>query len=96
MERFKARLVAPGFSQRPGLDFFENFAPTIRLSVVRAIFAPVAADDMGCDSLDITTAYLHANLEEEVYMKPPPGFEQHNPVGRKLYCLLRKAIYGLK
>ena len=90
VERFKARLVAQGFSQRPGWDFFENFAPTIRLSVVRAIFALVAADDMECDSLDITTAYLHANLEEEVYMKPPPGFEQLNPAGKKLYCLLRK------
>ena len=51
---------------------------------------------MECDSLDITTAYLHANLEEEAYMKPPPGFEQLNPAGKKLYCLLRKAIYGLK
>ena len=96
VERFKARLVAQGFSQRPGWDFFENFAPTIRLSVVRAIFALVAAEDMECDSLDITTAFLNADLDETIYMKPPPGYEQYSPEGKKLYCLLLKAIYGLK
>jgi hypothetical protein len=74
----------------------ENFAPTIRLSVVRAIFALVAAEDMECDSLDITTAFLNADLEETIYMQPPPGYEQYTPSGKKLYCLLRKAIYGLK
>ena len=96
VERFKARLVAQGFSQRPGWDFTENFAPTIRLSVVRAIFALVAAEDLECDSLDITTAFLNANLDETIYMKPPPGYEQYSLEGKKLYCLLLKAIYGLK
>ena len=57
----KARLVAQGFSQRPGWDFVENFAPTIRLSVIRAIFALVAAEDMECNSLDITTAFLNGH-----------------------------------
>ena len=72
MERFKARLVAQGFFQYPGWDFFENFAPTIRLSVIRAIFALVVADDMDCDSLDITT---YANLEEEVVSQAQRGHE---------------------
>jgi hypothetical protein len=53
IERYKARLVAQGFSQRPGWDYIESFAPTIRLSVVRALFALVAADDLECDSVDI-------------------------------------------
>jgi hypothetical protein len=96
VERFKARLVAQGYSQRPGWDFMENFAPTIRLSVVRAIFALVAAEDMECDSLDITTAFLNADLDETIYMRPPPGYEQYSASGKKLYCLLHKAIYGLK
>jgi hypothetical protein len=96
IERYKARLVAQGFSQRPGFDFIENFAPTIRLSVIRAIFALVAAEDMECDALDITTAFLNGELEEAIYMKPPPGHEQFTPDGKRLYCLLLKAIYGLK
>lgn len=96
MERFKARLVAQGFSQRPGWDFDETFAPTVRLSVIRAILAIVAVEDLECDSLDITTAYLNATLDEEIYMKPPEGFEQYTKDGHLLYCLLLKALYGLK
>jgi hypothetical protein len=96
IERYKARLVAQGFSQRPGWDYVESFAPTIRLSVVRALFALVAADDLECDSIDITTAFLNGDLEEEIYMKPPEGYEQYSTDGRLLYCLLLKALYGLK
>ena len=88
IEWHKARLVAQGFSQQPGWDFVENFAPTIRLSVIRAIFALVAAEDMECDSLDITTAFLNRELEDTIYMKPPPLFEQYSPQGKRLYCLL--------
>src|SRR5215207_6893648 len=51
---------------------------------------------MECDSLDITTAFLNADLDETIYMKPPPGYEQYLPEGKKLYCLLLKAIYSLK
>jgi hypothetical protein len=96
IERYKARLVAQGFSQRPGWDYVESFALTIRLSVVRALFALVAADDLECDSIDITTAFLNGDLEEEIYMKPPEGYEQYSTDGRLLYCLLLKALYGLK
>jgi len=96
VERFKARLVAQGFSQRPGWDYFENFAPTIRLAVVRAIFALAAVEDLECESVDITTAFLNGDLEEKIYMKLPDGFEQYSPSGKRLYALLCKAIYGLK
>jgi len=51
---------------------------------------------MECDSLDITTAFLNGELEDTIYMKPPPLFEQYSPQGKRLYCLLLKAIYGLK
>jgi len=53
IERYEAHLVAQGFSQRPGWDYVESFAPTIRLSVVRALFTLVAADDLKCDSIDL-------------------------------------------
>ena len=63
----RLRLVAQGFSQQPGWDFVENFAPTIRLSVIRTIFALVAAEDKECDSLDITTAFLNGELEDNLH-----------------------------
>jgi hypothetical protein len=96
IERYKAHLVAQGFSQRPGWDFVESFAPTIRLSVVRALFTLVAANNLECDSIDITTAFLNGDLVEEIYMKPPEGYEQYSQDGQLLYCLLLKALYGLK
>jgi len=82
VERYKARLVAQGCSRQPGWDFVENFAPTIRLSVIRAIFALVAADDMECDSLDITTAFLNGELDNTIYMQAPPMFEKYTPQGK--------------
>ena len=96
IEQYKAHLVAQGFSQRPHWDFVESFAPTIRLSVVRALFALVAADNLECDSIDITIAFLNGDLVEEIYIKPPEGYEQYSQDGHLLYCLLRKAPYGLK
>ncbi|KAG9020938.1 hypothetical protein FS842_006938, partial [Serendipita sp. 407] len=50
---------------------------------------------MECDALDITTAFLNADLDETIYMQPPPGWEKYTPDGRKLYCLLLKAIYRI-
>jgi len=84
-----------GFPSDLGGDYVESFAPTIWLSVVHALFALVAADDLECDSIDITTAFLNGDLEEEIYMKPPEGYEQYSRDGRSLYCLL-KVFYGLK
>jgi len=82
IERYKACLIAQGFSQQPGWDYVESFAPTIRLSAVRALFALVAADDLECNSIDITTAFRNGDLEEEIYMKPPEGYEQYSRDGR--------------
>jgi len=96
IEWYKAHLVAHEFSQQPGWDYVKSLAPTIRLSVVHALFALVAADDLECDSINITTAFLNGDLEEEIYMKPPEGYEQYSRDGYLLYCLLLKAPYGLK
>src|ERR1700742_2845921 len=51
---------------------------------------------MECDSLDITTAFLNGQLDDTTYMKAPPMFEKYTPQGKRLYCMLLKAIYGLK
>jgi hypothetical protein len=53
-------------------------------------------DDLECDSIDITTAFLNGDLVEEIYMKPLEGYEQYSQDGQLLYCLLLKALYGLK
>ena len=64
-------------------------------SVVHALFALVAADNLECDSNDITTAFLNGDPVEEIYMKPPEGYyEQYSQDGQLLYCLLLKALYG--
>jgi hypothetical protein len=90
--RYKARLVAQGFSQRPGLDFDDTFAPVSKLQTFRALAAVVAHDDLEWIQLDVTTAFLNAPLDEEVYMRQPDGFA-HDP---SQVCRLLRALYGLR
>jgi hypothetical protein len=93
IERFKARWVAKGFSQRPGYDFVHTYAPTVMASTVRTVLALVATEDLEFDIVDITAAYLNGDLDEDVYMIQPTGFTS-NDASR--VCKLKKAIYGLK
>lgn len=92
--RYKARLVAKGFSQRQGIDFTDVFAPNIRSASMRTIFAIAAQMEVNIHSLDVTTAFLHSPLKEEVYMRQPKGFEE--PGSEHLVCRLTKSLYGLK
>jgi len=91
--RFKARLVAQGFSQVPGIDYFDTFAPVARLASIRAVLAFAAADDLETGQIDIKGAYLNGELtdEEVIYMRQAPGYAEG-----KLVCRLRKPLYGLK
>ena len=91
--RFKARLVAQGCRQIPGIDVGEVFAPTSSFGARRAILAVGAALDFEVHQVDIKTAFLNGDLEEEVYVSQPPGYENGNP---RVVCRLRKALYGLK
>ena len=93
IERFKGRFVAKGFSQRPGLDFTEVFAPTVRMATIRLILAIAAIEGLHLRSVDISNAFLKGDLEEEIYMKQPEGFHEFGP---EYVCRLRKSIYGLK
>ena len=93
IERYKARLVAKGFAQRPGFDFTETFAPTPKWAALRAVLAIAALEDLELESVDISSAYLNGELEEEVYMHQPEGFVEK---GNDWYWRLLKSLYGLK
>lgn len=93
-KRFKARLVARGFSQRVGVDYFETFSPVIRHSSLRMLIALAAKMGLNIDQMDVKTAFLNGDLNEVIYMKQPEGFEVE---GKEDYvCLLQKSLYGLK
>jgi len=102
--RFKARLVARGFTQRQGIDYEETYSPVLKYKTLRIILALVAAYGYHLELMDVQTAYLHAELKETVYMQQPEGYEQYtnttNVHGHVVYgqqvCLLKKALYGLK
>ena len=94
VDRYKARLVAQGYAQRPGLDYGETYAATVKWATLRAILAIGAFEDLEIESVDISSAFLLADgMDKEVYMKQPEGFPQGSH-GEVLHLL--KPIYGLK
>jgi hypothetical protein len=94
--RYKARLVAQGFSQVLGVDYFDTFAPVARLASIRSVLAIAADLDMELHQIDIKGAYLNGQLtsQERIYMRQPPGYAE--PGTPPLVCRLRKTLYGLK
>ncbi|THH18467.1 hypothetical protein EUX98_g8949, partial [Antrodiella citrinella] len=94
IDKYKARLVARGFTQVHGVDYFETFAPVAKLSSFRLLLAIAARNNWDIKSFDFSSAYLNSPLDEDVYMEQPRGFESAD---RQKYVLkLAKALYGLK
>ena len=73
--KYKARLVVKGFSQKKGVDFDEIFSPVVKMSSIRVILGLTASMDLELEQLDVKTVFLHGDLEEEIYMEQPKGFE---------------------
>jgi transposase InsO family protein len=94
VERYKARLVAKGYTQVAGIDYGETFAPVVKYATIRVLLALAAAQELELQHMDVKTAFLNGELEEEIYMVPPEGVldeGEHGKVWR-----LHKALYGLK
>lgn len=92
IERYKARLVVKGCSQRKGFDFSETYAPVARLATVRTLLSVINHEDLLVSQLDVRNAFLHEHIEEEIYMKQPEGITENS----NLVCKLNKSLYGLK
>ena len=92
--RFKARFVAKGYSQVYGLDYVDTFSPVVKHYSLRTVLAIAAAKDLEMIQLDIKTAFLNGDLQEEIYMEQPEGFII--PGKETEVCKLLKSLYGLK
>jgi hypothetical protein len=94
VDRYKARLVAKGFSQKEGVDYKETFAPVAKFTSIRLLLALAAQRDYEIHQMDVKTAFLHGDLDVDIYMRQPQGFVQPGQEDR--VCLLKKSLYGLR
>jgi hypothetical protein len=94
IDKFKARMVARGFTQIYGVDFTETFAPVVRSNALRALLSFAVQRNMKIHQMDVVTAYLNGRILEEIYMRQPEGYEK--PGAEHLVCKLNKSLYGLK
>ena len=94
VERYKARLLAKGYTQKPGEDYDETFSPVGRYSSIRALLAFAVQNNMMIHQTDVVTAFLNGSLSEEIYMEQPPGYIKEGE--ENLVCKLKRSLFGLK
>jgi len=93
VERNKARLVAKGFSRVEGIDYNETFSPVAKMNSIHLVLSLVASHKWEAHQMDVKSAFLHGDLQEEIYMEQPLGYVQNDS---SLVFHLKKSLYGLK
>lgn len=93
VEIYKARLVSKGYTQTKGLDYMDIFSPVAKVTNFILLLATATSKQWNFIQLDVNNAFLYSDLEEEVYMTPPPGFVPPIP---DHFSKLQKSLYGLK
>ena len=94
IDKYKARLVAKGYKQKEGLDYLDTYSPVTRITSVRMLIAIAALHNLEIHQMDVKTAFLNSDLNEEVYIDQPEGFISLGQ-GKKV-CRRVKSLYGLK
>ena len=93
-QKAKARLVARGFQQVQGVDYFETYAPVVKFTSIRLLLATVAELDLELHQMDVVTAFLNGDVDEDIYMEQPEGcVDSSHP---DYVCKLNKSLYDLK
>ena len=94
IDKFKTRLVAKGYKQKHNVDYFDTYSPVTRIASIRILFAIASIYKLVVHQMDVKTAFLNGDLEEEIYMEKPEGYvvlgQEHK------VCKLIKSLYGLK
>jgi len=86
--------VVKGFAQKKGIKFNDIFSLVVKMTSIRTILSLVVAKDLNLEQLDVKEAFLHGDLEEEIHIQHPQGYEVKGK--EKLVCRLKKSLYGLK
>ena len=94
VSRYKARLVAKGYAQTYGIDYDKTFSLVARMAIVRVVIAMVATKEWSLHQMDVKNAFLHGDLQEELYIIQPESYQ--DDAQPHFVCRLRKALYGLK
>ncbi|CAM8910558.1 unnamed protein product [Rhodiola kirilowii] len=94
IDKHKARLVARGFAQQAGIDYQETFSPVIKPATIRLVLTIAVSRGWYLRQIDVSNAFLHGHLTQDIYMQQPPGFE--DPRFPSYVCKLQRTIYGLK
>jgi hypothetical protein len=94
IEKYKVRLVAKGYTQKVGENFFDTYSPVVRLTIIRVLLSLAASYGLLVHQMDVKIAFLNGELEEKIYMDQPDGFVSKGQEG--MVCKLLKSLYGLK